>query len=91
MGEIMDLPEWNQLKTHYPALSAATVFSTIGGKVKLNYDIDVFTNACAVRISKALNTVGGGHLIPFSKPLVPMVSLSPRYRPEKIKCGTSLG
>lgn len=81
----MDLPEWNQLKSHYPALTAATVFATIGGKVKLNYDIDIFTNACAIRISKALNTVGGAHLIPFFKAISPNGKLEPQVSSGKNK------
>ena len=37
------------------------------GKVKLNYDIGVFNNACATRVSKALNFSLGNHEIPFFK------------------------
>ena len=33
------LPEWNTLKSNYPALSAPVVFKQIGGKVELNFDI----------------------------------------------------
>ena len=40
---------------HYPAKGAGAVFKSVGGKVELNYDIGVFSNACATRVSKALN------------------------------------
>lgn len=65
------LPKWEDLKSHYPALPAATVFKQIGGKVEFNFDIKVFGNACATRISKALNSSGGIHRIPFYKAIGP--------------------
>ncbi len=67
----MKLPKWNKLKTHYPALEASAVFKSIGGKVELNHDIGVFSNACATRVSKALNGAGGAHAIPFFKDIGP--------------------
>lgn len=67
----MKLPKWNVLKTLYPALDAGTVFKDIGGKVELNYDIGVFSNACATRVSKALNGAGSVHSIPFFKEIGP--------------------
>jgi hypothetical protein len=67
----MKLPKWNALKVHYPALDASVVFKNIGGKVELNYDIGVFSNACATRVSKAFNGVGGIHSIPFFQDIGP--------------------
>ena len=67
----MKLPKWDGLKINYPALDAETVFKAIGGKVELNYDIGVFNNACATRVSKSLNSAGGAHLIPFFKDISP--------------------
>jgi len=61
------LPKWDVLKGNYPALPAPVVFKQIGGKVELNFDIGVFENACAIRVSKALNQSGGLHKIPFFK------------------------
>jgi len=61
------LPEWTLLLKNFPNKSAGEVFTEIGGKVKLNYDIGVFKNACATRISKALNYSGNNHKIPFFK------------------------
>jgi len=46
------LPKWDELLKYYPNDDAKTVFTDIGGKVKLNYDIGVFSNACATRVSK---------------------------------------
>lgn len=65
------LPEWNTLQSHYPALPAPVVFKQIGGKVELNFDMGIFGNACATRVSKALNMSGGTHLIPFYKAVGP--------------------
>ncbi|WP_293264952.1 type VI secretion system amidase effector protein Tae4 [Neptunomonas sp.] len=65
------LPKWNILKSHYPAQPAPTVFKQIGGKVELNFDMGIFGNACATRVSKALNGSGGLHLIPFYKAIGP--------------------
>lgn len=67
----MELPKWNTLKLHYPSLDAKTVFKNIGGKVEFNYDIGVFSNACATRVSKALNGSGGVHTIPHFKDISP--------------------
>lgn len=61
------LPTWKILLQHFPNKGAGIVFTEIGGKVKLNYDIGVFKNACAIRISKALNFSGDIHKIPFYK------------------------
>ena len=61
------LPKWDELLKYYPNDDAKTVFTDIGGKVKLNYDIGVFSNACATRVSKALNFSLVGHEIPFFK------------------------
>ncbi len=47
------------------------MFKQIGGKVELNYDIGVFGNACATRISKALNSSGSNHQIPYYKAIGP--------------------
>ena len=65
----MKLPKWNRLKTNYPVVEAGRVFKRIGGKVELNYRIGVFRNACATRVSKALNGAGVGHQIPYIKEL----------------------
>lgn len=65
------LPKWSVLKSFYPALEAELVFKQIGGKVELNYDIGVFSNACATRVSRALNGSGGMHLIPYIKDIGP--------------------
>ncbi|WP_438632239.1 type VI secretion system amidase effector protein Tae4 [Microbulbifer sp.] len=61
------LPQWKTLLKNFPDKPAGEVFTEIGGKVKLNYDIGVFSNACATRISKALNHSGEMHQIPFYK------------------------
>lgn len=61
------LPTWSSLNTNFPNKPAKDVFTEIGGKVKLNYDIGVFTNACATRISRALNLSGETHRIPYFK------------------------
>ncbi len=63
----MKLPPWKDLLKYFPNKEAGKVFTEIGGKVKLNYDIGVFTNACATRISRTLNLVGGPHSIPYYK------------------------
>lgn len=57
------LPEWQRLSKYYPAHQASMVAHLIGGKVKLNYDIGVFSNFCAIRVSRALNM--SGQPIPF--------------------------
>jgi len=61
------LPAWSELLKNFPNREAKDVFTEIGGKVKLNYDIGVFKNACATRISKALNYSLGEHEIPYFK------------------------
>lgn len=73
-----NLPKWNTLKLHYPNFSAAIVFKQIGGKVELNYDLGVFNNACATRISAALNKSGGMHIIPFIEDVGP----NGKYEPQ---------
>jgi len=65
------LPKWNELKSNYPSLPAPAVFKQIGGKVELNFDMGIFGNACATRVSRALNMSGGVHLIPFYKAIGP--------------------
>ncbi len=60
-------PKWDELLKNYPNKDAKTIFTDIGGKVKLNYDIGVFKNACATRVSKALNFSPGLHDIPYFK------------------------
>lgn len=62
-----NLPRWIELDKNFPNKAAGDVFTEIGGKVKLNYDIGVFKNACATRVSKALNYSLGSHEIPFFK------------------------
>ena len=52
------LPSWKELLKNFPNKDAGAVFTEIDGKVKLNYDIGVFSNACATRISKTLNFSG---------------------------------
>jgi hypothetical protein len=64
---VKKLPIWTELLKNFPNKEAKEVFAEIGGKVKLNYDIGVFKNACSTRISKALNYSLGGHEIPFFK------------------------
>jgi hypothetical protein len=72
MGRKMKkLPKWETLRLHYPNFEAEIVFKQIGGKAELNYDIGVFNNACATRISSALNKSGGAHVIPFIKDVGP--------------------
>ena len=61
------LPKWSTLELNYPNLEPQFVFKHIGGKVELNYDSGVFNNACAIRISCALNKAGGIHVIPYIK------------------------
>ena len=61
------LPSWKDLLANFPNKDAGTVFTEIGGKVKLNYDMGVFSNACATRVSKALNFSGEKYRIPFYK------------------------
>ena len=61
------LPSWAELQKNFPNKDAKEVFTEIGGKVKLNYDIGVFKNACAIRVSKSLNYSLGNHEIPFFK------------------------
>ncbi|MGD8908947.1 MAG: hypothetical protein PVI92_06320 [Chromatiales bacterium] len=77
----MKLPKWNALKVHYPALDASTVFKNIGGKVELNHDIGVFSNACATRVSKALNGIGGVHSIPYFQDIGPNGKLARMFHP----------
>lgn len=60
----MKLPTWEKLRANYPALPANVVFEKIGGKVGLNYELGIFSNACAIRVSKALNGSGVEHKIP---------------------------
>lgn len=67
----MELPKWEVLQNNYPNLEAERVFKNIGGKVEYNYDIGVFSNACATRVSRALNGASGVHLIKFFKDIGP--------------------
>ena len=68
---MINLPTWNTIQKNYPALSAPAVFKKIGGKVELNHDIGVFNNACATRISLALNSADSTHKIPYYKAIGP--------------------
>lgn len=52
------IPEWKLLKAHFPAVNAHNCAQLVGGKVKYNYDIGVFTNFCCIRVSRALNLSG---------------------------------
>jgi hypothetical protein len=81
----MDLPKWDVLKLHYPALDAGAVFKSIGGKVEQNYNSGVFTNACATRVSKALNGAGGVHSIPYFKDIGPTNQMEPQVSSGKNK------
>ncbi len=81
------LPSWDALKTHYPNVDAGIVFTDIGGKVGLNYDMGVFKNACATRVSKALNGVGALIQYHFLKLLALMESMKPRFHLEDIGNG----
>jgi len=81
----MDLPYWSSLITQYPNKDAGLVFKEIGGKVELNYDIGVFNNACATRVSKALNGSGGVHLVPFFKDKSPNGKIEPQVTSGKNK------
>ena len=81
----MKLPKWEVLQMHYPALEAEAVFRAIGGKVELNYDMGVFNNACATRISKALNGAGGVHLVPYFKAVGPAGKMEPQVSSGKHK------
>ncbi len=81
----MKLPKWETLKLHYPAKEAGAVFTSIGGKVELNYDLGVFNNACATRVSKALNGCGGAHRIPYIKAIGPNGKLEPQVSSGKNK------
>ena len=65
------LPKWDTLKLYYPNFEASVVFKQVGGKVELNYDIGVFNNACATRISRALNMSGGVHILPYIRDVGP--------------------
>jgi len=65
------LPKWEVLKGYYPAQKAEDVFKLIGGKVELNFDMGVFNNACATRVSRALNASGGIHVIPYFEDIGP--------------------
>ncbi len=81
----MELPKWKNLKINYPALEAGTVFKKIGGKVELNYDIGVFNNACAVRVSRSLNRVNGAHSVPHIKGMSPNGEMEPQVSSGKNK------
>lgn len=61
------LPVWSELLKHFPNKDAGDVFTEIGGKVQFNYDIGVFSNACATRVSRSLNFSQGDHNIHFFK------------------------
>jgi len=62
---MMKLPKWKGLLANFPDKDADVVFTEIGGKVKFNFDIGVFNNACAVGVSKALNGSGLPHAVPY--------------------------
>lgn len=81
------LPPWKELLKNFPNKDAGTVFTEIGGKVKLNYDIGVFSNACAIRISKALNFSGEIHRIPFYKSKIQKVMMLSRFLLVERKTG----
>lgn len=81
----MKLPKWEILKAYYPALEANAVFKGVGGKVEYNYDIGVFSNACATRVSKALNGAGGAYVIPFFKAVSPNGKLEAQVSSGKNK------
>ena len=81
----MKLPKWYVLKIHYPVKGAGAVFKEVGGKVELNYNIRVFSNACATRVSKALNGAGGVHFIPYFKAIGPNGKLEPQVSSGKNK------
>jgi|LNFM01.1.fsa_nt_gb hypothetical protein len=55
------LPEFSKLRDGFPAKGAPEVKALIGGKV----NADWITNACAIRVSRALNKAG--HRIPYIK------------------------
>ena len=74
----MELPKWKNLKINYPAYEASTVFKSIGGKVEFNFDIRVFNNACAIRVSRALNKSDGPHVVPYIKDISPNGKLEPQ-------------
>ena len=59
------LPSRSLLSANYPAFDARTVAQVVGGKVKLNYDMGVFSNFFAIRVSRALSL--SGHLVPYMK------------------------
>ena len=44
------MPAWEALYKNFPNKKAGEVFTEIGGKVKLNYDIGAFENACATGV-----------------------------------------
>jgi len=67
----MNLPNWESMRSNYPAFPAQVVFRQIGGKVEVNYELGVFSNACAIRVSKALNSCGLEHKIPAYKSFGP--------------------
>lgn len=54
-------------------------------RAKFRYDIGVFSNACATRISKALNGAGGIHLIPYFKAIGPNGKLESQVSSGKNK------
>ncbi|WP_205472651.1 hypothetical protein [Agarivorans sp. Alg241-V36] len=85
------LPSWDVLSSNYPSLPASTVFKQIGGKVELNYDMGIFGNACATRVSKALNGSGSLHKIPFYKAVGPNGKYEGQVSSGKNKTGIFLG
>jgi hypothetical protein len=54
------LPPFKSLQEHFPATDAPSVKRLIGGKVNAPW----ITNACAIRLSRALNYAGQQHRIP---------------------------
>lgn len=61
---LSSLPSYDNLERNFPAMSVADVLDLIGGYVKLNN----FENACALRLSRALNYSGAP--IPFIQPRI---------------------
>jgi hypothetical protein len=61
---------WAAFRQVYGDGSLKAVGEFLGGKVKTNVDNAVFTNACAIRMSHVLNTIG------FAVPYLPKQTVS---------------